>query len=122
MRDRDPKCPHGPMVANASPGANESCSKPQVLSAWDAGDRNKVKNFVDSGGNINARDRDQWTCLHRAAFRDQVEAVRNLLEFGADPDLPVLPGGSKRTVDIVRSNNNPNAGQIASLLTNGGRL
>jgi ankyrin repeat protein len=93
-----------------------------VLSAWDAGDRNKVKSFIDSGGDINARDRDQWTCLHRAAFLDRVDAVRNLIESGADPDLPVLPGGSKRTVDIVRNNNKSNAGQIASLLTSGGRL
>lgn len=108
--------------------ANEEGSTPdekvaavRVLGARDCGDRNKVKAFVDGGGDINARDPQQWTALHRAAFRDDVESVRILLEFGADPNLPVLPGSSKRTVEIVRNNGQPNASQIEALLTSGRR-
>jgi hypothetical protein len=91
------------------------------LGMFDCLDKGKIKNFVDAGGNINARDDDQWTALHRAAFMDLAEGVRNLLEFGADPDLPVLPGASKRTAEVVRNNKKPNAGQIEAMLTRGNR-
>jgi hypothetical protein len=105
---------------NNTPAANKKTASPLVLEMSDCGDPNKVETFVDAGGDINARDEDQWTLLHRAAFMDAAEYVRNLLAFGADPNLPVLPGSPKRTVEVVRSNGKPNASQIAAMLTSGG--
>lgn len=108
-------------VANdESSTVDERTTTCRVLSMWDCGDRNKVKAFVDAGGDINARGENQWTLLHYAAFKDYAEAVRNLLDFGADPNLPVLSGGSKRTVDIVRGNpSQPHSSEIVTMLTSG---
>ena len=89
---------------------------PAVLGSRDCYDREKIKAFIEAGGDINARDESQWTALHSAATIGLPEAVRNLLDFGADPDLPVLPGGSVRTIDVVRKNRQPNATLIEDLL------
>lgn len=41
--------------------------------------------LLQNGYNINAKD-DEWTLLHWAAFRDNVEMARILLENGAQID------------------------------------
>jgi len=89
----------------------------QIPDIFDCRDRDKIKAFVDAGGDINARDFRQQTALHSAAFWDDVELVETLLAFGADPNLPATPGSATRTVDVVRNNNKPNARQIVELLT-----
>lgn len=99
---------------------------PSFLSVWDCADREKVRAYVEAGGDINARDSDRLTLLHLAATTDLLDATRNLLEFGADPDLPAIPGHSKRTIDVVRANavayghRHPNAKVIEHLLLRSG--
>jgi ankyrin repeat protein len=76
-----------------------------TLGILDAVDKEKIRNFISAGGDINVRDDNGHTALHRAAaIHYLVDGVRNLLEVGADPNLPVSPGSSKRTIDVVRHN------------------
>ena len=46
---------------------------------WD-----KVKDLVDRGGDVNIRDGEGWTALHRAAYHTNVEMCKFLLGRGAD--------------------------------------
>jgi len=46
----------------------------------------EVRNVLVSGCDVNKPDRDGNFALHRAAFRQSVDIVSELLEMGADPD------------------------------------
>ena len=54
-------------------------------------DAEKTKLLIDAGANIEARDKDGWTPLHKAANAGQAEAAIALLDSGAD--------GKARTTD-----------------------
>ena len=43
--------------------------------------------LIDLGVDVNARDCDGWTPLHKAGYRGHVKAVKALLEAGADRTL-----------------------------------
>lgn len=97
-------------------GKEDETHDREVLDVWDCNDPEKIKTFIDKGGDINARDDDKWTLLHRAATEDLPNHVWNLLRFGANPNLPVIPGFSKKTLEIVRNNHKPNARKIEEML------
>lgn len=122
LAEREAKCPHAPIHKRSSDyRAEVSQASNAKLGRFDCLDGTKIKSFLGAGGDINARGNDEWTALHRAAFMDLADGVRNLLDSGADPDLPVTPGSAKRTVDIVRHNGKPKAAQIESMLRNASR-
>jgi len=50
-----------------------------------------LKEAIDAGADINAQDKDGWTALHLAARHGNSEAVRLLLDNGANPDLVTKP-------------------------------
>ena len=56
----------------------------QLREAAKVGDIALVRNLLDKGANVNAKDRNGWTPLMRAAWPGQTEVARLLLEKGAD--------------------------------------
>ena len=58
-----------------------------LLEAANRGDLDTVRFLIASGAPVNAADAQGVTPLHRAAWADNVEIVRLLLEAGADPSL-----------------------------------
>jgi hypothetical protein len=57
----------------------------QLHKAVRAGDLDKLRALLAQGAPLEARDREQYTPLMRAAERGQLETCRALLEAGADP-------------------------------------
>ena len=43
--------------------------------------------LINHGANVNARDDDQWTALHYAAMRSNIDGINLLLDKGADIHL-----------------------------------
>lgn len=60
----------------------------QVLTAAETGNIEKLKELLSRDPSLlQARDSDNYTPLHRAAYNNHVECVRYLLSVGADPEL-----------------------------------
>ena len=86
--------------------------------------REKLRQALASGIDINARDAEVGaTALHIMATLGRVEAVRNLLEAGADPNIRLSTG--KSTADVLSHNIQHDTGrgketaeQILQLLQN----
>lgn len=109
-------------VVACSEAVPEKQSKPiSALERSECMDREKVREYVKAGGDINARESGtNWTMLHIAATEGRVSAVRNLLEFGANPSLPVIPGKSRLTIQVVMGNRQSNWQEVAALLAQHG--
>ena len=60
----------------------------EILDAAEAGDVPRIQSLLDEGANVDSVSdgRFPWTPLMKAAWRGRTEAVRLLLERGADPD------------------------------------
>ena len=58
----------------------------ELLEAARKGDVRKVRELLDRGANVNARDEYGWTPLHLAAYRGYAEVARLLLDRGANVD------------------------------------
>jgi len=82
-------------------------------------DRNKIKAFLDAGGDINAYDYTDATLLYYAVLWDDVDGVRHLLEFGANPNKPAVSDSPELPVDVARRTGKPHARQIEALLQGG---
>ncbi len=70
-------------------GANPNESDPEFgapVLTWAAryGDPKIIKQLLDKGADVNARDRDGYTALHSAAFLGHYRAVELLVQSGAD--------------------------------------
>ncbi|XP_071738487.1 protein VAPYRIN-LIKE-like [Rutidosis leptorrhynchoides] len=50
-------------------------------------DVNELKECLAEGVNVNGKDQNGWTALHRAAFKGRIESVKLLLDHGARVDL-----------------------------------
>nr|GMC84178.1 putative ankyrin repeat protein RF_0381 [Ipomoea batatas] len=48
------------------------------------GDVGAIQKLLDHGANVNGRDQNGWTALHRAAFKGRIEAARALIDNGVD--------------------------------------
>ena len=62
------------------------------LKAAETGDFDQVKEYLDNGNNVNARNVANWTALHRASRQGHYDIVKLLLEKGADPDIKIHHG------------------------------
>ena len=47
-----------------------------------------LQEFIDKGVDINCRHPYGWTPLHAAAVNGKIDAIKFLIENGADPNLP----------------------------------
>ncbi|KAK8482972.1 hypothetical protein V6N11_012197 [Hibiscus sabdariffa] len=56
------------------------------------GDVNGIKSCIGEGANVNGRDQNGWTPLHRAAFKGHVEVALLLIGHGAKANLKSLKG------------------------------
>ena len=66
--------------------------KSDIAAAAADGDIKALRRIIGSGRSTNAADADGWTPLIWAAREGRVNAVRALLERGADPNLPDSSG------------------------------
>lgn len=64
-----------------------------LAAAASGGHTDMVRQLIDHGADVDARDRSGQTPLHLAASQDQSEIVRLLLDGGADIDAPELQHG-----------------------------
>jgi hypothetical protein len=60
---------------------------PALIGAATSGDVDTIRERATKGAVIDGVDEDGWTALVHAVMNNQVEAVRCLLELGADPDV-----------------------------------
>jgi len=58
----------------------------ELLEAARKGDARRVRELLDRGADVNARDKRGFTPLHVAAVNDHVDVAKLLLEHGADID------------------------------------
>ncbi|CAM9352620.1 unnamed protein product [Hapterophycus canaliculatus] len=58
--------------------------------AADRGTFRDVCKYVEMGGDVNARDKSQWTPLHRCARKGHTDACKFLLQHGADVTLKTM--------------------------------
>ncbi len=66
---------------------------PELIVAAHSRNYQKIKLLLQSGVDVNVRDRDGWTALANAAARGHAEMVRVLLENGADASLVMEKDG-----------------------------
>lgn len=53
----------------------------------DLGIKKIVEMLINKGVDLSAKDKVEWTALHRAAYAGHDEIVQLLIEKGADPNL-----------------------------------
>ena len=58
----------------------------QLISAAEMGEIDKVKEFLDQGVPVEARNQDGWTALMKASYEGHENIVRELIVRGADVD------------------------------------
>ncbi|TNK94292.1 hypothetical protein OUY_02210 [Wolbachia endosymbiont of Leptopilina clavipes] len=56
----------------------------ELIEEVDQGNIQAVKNFIEQGGNIEAKNDDGWTLLHRSAWKGRTEIVEFLVDQGAN--------------------------------------
>ena len=56
----------------------------QLLGAAREGNLKKVKELLDAGAEIEAKDDSGWTAFHWASARSDLEIVKELIEMGAN--------------------------------------
>ncbi|MFT4313966.1 MAG: ankyrin repeat domain-containing protein [Wolbachia pipientis] len=56
----------------------------ELIEEVDQGNIQAVKNFIEQGGNIEAKNDDGWTLLHRAAWKGREKIVEFLVDQGAN--------------------------------------
>jgi hypothetical protein len=72
----------------------------QLFEAVRRGDVEEVRELLEKGADVNAKNNDGWTPLHDAAGHDHVDFARLLVENGADVNAKNNDG--KTPIDIAR--------------------
>ena len=65
--------------------------------AW-TGQLQCIVSLLQAGASVTLQDRDGWTALHVAVYRQEFECVLALLEAGSDPHLETTSGQTPRMV------------------------
>ncbi len=55
-----------------------------LLEGCESGDYNKVRLALNFGADLDAKDNQNWTPLHRASWNNHIEIARLLIDKGAD--------------------------------------
>jgi len=74
----------------ADPNYEHHAGFPSLIAALSSGrpGKNKIlKLLLESGADVGQRGLNDWTALHYAIIQRDLEAVKVLLDYGADPDL-----------------------------------
>ena len=82
-------------TASASPkssSVNRAAASERLLQAAEQGDLDAVRDALQSGAEVDARDREGTTPLGNAAVEGYLEIARLLLEHGASPDAQNVDG------------------------------
>ena len=100
------------------------CGVPSV-DIWEAakaGNIESVKKYLDAGGDVDAKDKYEWTGLSWAAAEGQNEIVELLIANGADVDAQLVGGmtpliwaknvNQKETVDLLRKHGGKTAEEL----------
>lgn len=56
---------------------------PLLVACWEGG-TNTIERLIKAGSDVNAEDREQFSCLHAAAFKGFVKVITLLLDNGAN--------------------------------------
>lgn len=81
-------------------------TEPPLIAAVNAGDIPKLKELLRDKPDLNATDPDGANALHRACLENRVEAVKLLLEAGADPNRRVQLRDFEHTGEFPNHNFN----------------
>ena len=82
----------------------------ELLEAAERGDAGMVRELLERGADMNAKDENGWTMLHHAAYANSLNAVRLLLERGADTSVKDDEG--RTPLDIARERKHSEAARI----------
>ena len=97
---------------NAKPDKNA-----QLASAIASGDLPQVKKLVSSGAQIKSKTSGTgFTPLHWAAFEEQYEVAKFLLDQGADPQVKDAHG--ETVEELLKKSSSPEATKLLSYMTN----
>ncbi|UYM14023.1 ankyrin repeat domain-containing protein [Endozoicomonas euniceicola] len=103
---------HDPLSEN-----NQEQLNNQLISTARQGKLAEVRRLLKAGANPSAQNTGGYTPLHVAVEGRYLKIVRELLKYGADPDITVNEGGGQaRAVDLAFCGMRPDPGIIEVLL------
>jgi len=90
----------------ATPATNPAISEPEaaLLRACEKGDVSAVKELLEKGVNVNARDKDGRQPVIEAAYWQHADVVRLLIDKGADVNAKKVDGTSALEFAILLRN------------------
>ena len=59
----------------------------KLIDAVKNGDIKNVRELIENGADVNAKDKNRWTALHEAALNGNIDAAKFLIENGANVDV-----------------------------------
>ena len=92
-----------------------------ILEAANKGNIEAVKQHLDAGTDVNAKDSARWTPLHYAAVRGHKEIVELLLTSGADVNAKMVSGAKKGNTPLDAANEIGNTETADLLRKHGGK-
>lgn len=85
-------------TAYMAAGEEDNVGEMTLLQAAKDGDTETVKTFIESGTDVNVKDKDGMTALMWAAFGGHAEIVQEFLQAGADANVKNTAGKTALTL------------------------